>query len=516
MGLLDKLFGGGTKLDLKLDMDKLPPGGTVAGTITLTGGKKPLRLTQLKVDLVCVRVTTKEGQALPSIDLQVLMSNVLASDRELAPGSLNKFEFRSKLPDDLKPDATYKVLAAADIPGVKDPGADVALTILGTDRSAFSAIKSRLGMADSEDEVLGRYPGLTSRDEDELESALSNLQCDAYDRDNNFTGAHAFLLRLVETHPSREVRRAALAAWGTILDDRAKPDHIRALEALAARSLPEDLMEEVVSVAAKFAEEGALPLVQRLSKHPQPNVRKRLATCLYLDADRDLPGRRELILGLCRDPDVGVRAAAFGACASLNEDLAVMQLVAAHAAQDPSPDVQKACISCIALSHHYGGTDLVFATYLEHAQRNPHAVVRQEVAESLHWLPADPRLTQLVTMLLQDSSAEVRRALAWQSCNMGDHPELRDLFLRAATNDPDEAVRADALRGVDKFMPLPEAVAFLQQRLAHDRNEKTSWSAINAVEAHMPDPNVRALLQNIANGPIASAAERAREILSGG
>lgn len=515
MGLLDKLFGGGTKLELKLDMDKLPPGGTVAGTISLTGGKKPLRLTQLKVDLVCVRVTTKEGQALPSIDLQVLMSNVLASDRELAPASLNKFEFRHRLPDDLKPDATYKVIAAADIPGVKDPSADVALTILGTDRSAFGAIKSRLGMADSEDEVLGRYPGLTSRDEDELEEALSALQCDAYDRDNNFTGAHAFLLRLVETHRSGSIRRAALAAWGTVLDDRAKPVHISALETLASRDLPEDLMEEVVSVAAKFAEEGALPLVQRLIKHPQPGVRARLATCLYTDADSDLPGRRDLILGLCRDSDVGVRAAAFGACASLVEDRDVMRFVAAHASQDPSPDVQKACISCIALSHHYGGTDLVFATYLEHAQRNPNAAVRQEVAESLHWLPADPRLTQLVTLLLQDSSSEVRRALAWQSCNMGDHPELRDHFLHAAVNDPDEAVRADALRGVDKFMPLPDAIAFLRQRLAHDRNEKAYWSAINAVEGHMPDRHAHALLQDIAHGPIASAAERAREILSG-
>jgi hypothetical protein len=142
-------------------------------------------------------------------------------------------------------------------------------------------------------------------------------------------------------------------------------------------------------------------------------------------------------------------------------------------------------------------------------------VVRQEVAESLHWLPTDPRLTQLVVTLLQDASPEVRRALAWQSCNMGDHPELRDLFLRAATNDADESVRADALRGVDKFMGLPEAVAFLRQRLAHDRNEKAYWAAINAVEGHMPDKHARALLQEIANGPIGSAAERAREILSG-
>ena len=47
-----------------------------------------------------------------------------------------------------------------------------------------------------------------------------------------------------------------LAAWGTVLDDRAKPEHIRALEQLAARDLPTDLMEEVVTVAAKFAEVG--------------------------------------------------------------------------------------------------------------------------------------------------------------------------------------------------------------------------------------------------------------------
>lgn len=514
MGLLDKLFGGGTKLELRLDMDKLPPGGTVAGTVSLSGGKKPLRLTQLKVDLVCVLVITKEGQALPAISVQVLMSNVLASDRELAPGGLHKFTFRHKLPDHLETDGTYKVIAAADIPGVKDPTAECDLTIVRTDRGVLGLVKARLGLADSEHEVLGRYPGLTSRDEDELSTALHELQCDAYDHDNNFSGVHGFLLHLVETHTSADIRSAALACWGTVLDDRAKPEHIRALETLAARQLPPDLMEEVVRVAARFAEEGALPLVQRLTVHPQPLVRRRLATCLYLDADRDLPGRRELVLGLCGDSDVGVRAAAFAACASFVEDLAVMRHVAAHAAQDPSPDVQKACISALALAHHYGGLDLVFTTYLEHAQRNPHAAVRQEVAESLHWLPTDARLTQLVAMLLQDAAPDVRRAMAWQSCNMGDHPELRDLFLRTAVNDADESVRADALRGVDKFMGLPEATAFLRQRLAADRNDRAYWAALGAIEGHMPDPHARALLQEIAEGPIASAADRAREILS--
>ncbi|MCY0995191.1 HEAT repeat domain-containing protein [Nannocystis sp. ILAH1] len=515
MGLLNKLFGGGTQLDLKLDLDKVPPGGTVAGSLTLTGGKKPLKLTALKVDIVSVLVQSKEGSSLPSIDIKVLSSNIVAQDRDLAPGSLNKFEFRYKIPEDAKPDATYKIMASADIPGVKDPSAEAPLTVLGGGRGLFGAVKSMLGGGDSENVVLERFPGLTSHDTDELENALHELQCEAYDRDNNFTGIHKFLLKLVETHREDGVRRAALSAWGTVLDNRAKPEHIKALETLAGRDLPSYLMEEVVSVAAKFAEEGGLPLVQQLARHPAPEVRARLATALYLDADHDLQGRRELILQLCQDGDVSVRANAFGATASLVEQLDVMQWVASWAAQDPSPEVQAQCLSAIALAHNYGGADLVFDTYLQHAQGNPSADVRKEITERLHWLPTDPRLTQLVTTLLSDRSSEVRRSMAWQGCNMEEHPELGQLFVHTAVNDPDDAVRADALRGIDKFMPLPEAVQFLRQRLAADRNEKAFWAALNAVEGHMPAREAQALLQEIARGPFSSAGERAREVLAG-
>lgn len=513
MGLLNKLFGGGTQLEMKLDLDKVPPGGTVAGTLTLTGGKKALKLTALKVDIVMILVETKDGSAMPSIDVRVLSSNIVAQDRDLAPGSHNKFEFRHKLPEDLKPEATYKVMASADIPGVKDPSAEAALTVIGG-RSTFGAIKSALGGSASETDILGQFPGLTSHDTDELESALSDLQCEAYDRDNNFTGVHGFLLKLVENHREDSVRQAALAAWGTVLDNRAKPDHIRALTALAGRDLPDDLMQELVSVAAKFAEEGAMPLVQQLSRHASPEVRARLATAMYLDADAELPGRRELILALCGDADVSVRAAAFGACASLVEDPQLVRWVAGCAAQEPSPEVQRACLSAIALGANYGSTDLLFATYLDHAQRNSNASVRAEIASSLHWLPADPRLTQIVAALFADPSSDVRQAMAWQGNNMSEHPELRDYFVHAATNDPDESVRADALRGVHNFFTLPETVAFLRQRLAQDRNESAYWAALNAVEGHMPAKEAKALLQELTRAPFSSVASRAREVLA--
>jgi HEAT repeat protein len=301
-----------------------------------------------------------------------------------------------------------------------------------------------------------------------------------------------------------------------VLDNRAKAEHIRALETLAGRDLPAYLMEEVVVVAAKFAEEGAMPLVQRLAKHPMPEVRARLATSLYLDADHDLPGRRELIVQLCQDGDVRVRAAAFGATATFVEDLELMRWVAGCAAQDPSPEVQSECITAITLAHNYGGADLLFDTYLQHAQGNPSADVRKAVAERLHWLPADPRLNQLVQTLFSDSSSEVRRTLAWNGCNMEEHPELGEMYLHVAVHDPDEEVRADALRGVDKFLGLSDTVTFLRQRLAQDRNEKSYWAALNCVESYMPAREAKALLQEIARGPFSSAAERARDVLDGG
>ncbi|HEY0132661.1 MAG TPA: hypothetical protein VGB85_01240, partial [Nannocystis sp.] len=276
-----------------------------------------------------------------------------------------------------------------------------------------------------------------------------------------------------------------------------------------------DLMEEVVTIAAKFAEEGAMPLVQRFAQHPAPEVRTRLANAMYFDADAALPGRRELILALCRDADVGVRAAAFGACASLVDDREVVRWVAACAAQDPSPEVQRACLSAISLGSHYGSNDLLLDTYLQHAQQNPSADVREGVAQSLHWLPADPRLTRIVAALFADRSSEVRRAIAWQSNNMSEHPELRDLYVQAATSDPDESVRADALRGLHHFFPLTDAVAFLRQRLAQDRNEATYWAALNAAESHLPATEARALIQDIARGPFSSVGERAREVLAG-
>jgi len=511
MGLLDSLFGGGTKLELKLDTTTIPEGGTVSGSISLSGGKKPLKLTALKVRLVFLKVTPVEGQTLPKIELQNLFDNTVVSNQDLPPASLNKFEFAYPVPTGTDPKGTYKVYATADIPSVKDPSAEVEIKIIGAPTGESRGLFGLFKGVPTKEDVLGLFPKLMSRDEDELCEGLSDLQCAAYDPEKNFVGVQSLLDEKMRTGNDR-VRTAALAAWGTVLNNRAKPEHIKSLEALAvAPGLSEDLMREVVTAAAKFAEEGAFPLVQRLAKHPDPAVRAELATRLYLDAERDLKGKKELLLSMVDDPEALVRKAVFGAFAGFNDDKAVMELAAKRIATDASPDVQRACLSALALAHHHGMKELVFTTFVAQL-KNPRSEVRKELSESLHWLPEDPRLTEIVLGLLKDGDIEVRRSMAWQACNMGDHTELKDVFLKALT-DPDEEVRGNVLGALERLMPFPEAAKILRERMKSDPNEKTFWGAFNCAK-FTDDPEGKKIMRELTSAPFTRIAQRAREELA--
>ena len=133
MGLLDSMFGGGTNLTLALDRPTGSPGGVIGGAITLTGGKKPLKLTTLKAHLIYVSVHSKPEGGLPDIETRVVGEQTVAAGIDLAPGSTHNFTFRITLPYDTLPTAhnvTYRVQAVADIPGVKDPSAEVDLKVV--------------------------------------------------------------------------------------------------------------------------------------------------------------------------------------------------------------------------------------------------------------------------------------------------------------------------------------------------------------------------------------------------
>lgn len=515
MGLLDKMFGGGTNLELRLDTEKIPEGGTLSGTVSLSGGKKPLKLTALKVRLVYVKVEKSDDSPLPSIEMQVLLDNTIVANAELPPGSLHKYEFSFKVPTGTDPDGEYRVIAMADIPKVKDPSAEAKLKILSPDsEGANRGIFSRLTGKASEDEILAQFPGLMSTDEDEQTEALNDLTCASYDDDNDFVNIAGHLGRMMNTGTA-EVRAAALEAWGNVLNNRAKPEHIQALSNMAADpavSSDRRLMREVIAVTAKFAEEGAAQLVHWFAQHQNPEVRKEMAERLRFDADDDFMEKRAILTSLVADPDPGVRAAAIGGLGEHNDEAAMVQDFAQRSMSDPSPEVQAACLSALTLSHHHGFGDLVFDTFQQHL-RNQHVKVRQELAESCHWLPSDPRLAGIVHALLGDPSPEVRRAMAWQGVNMGEHPELRELFMRAC-DDPDEEVAQDALRGMGRMMGFDEAARFYRHRMAARPIESTYWGIYYGICNDLEEPAARTLMQELTRSQFADVARAARDSLA--
>jgi HEAT repeat protein len=511
------MFGGGTNLELRLDTQKIPEGGTLSGTVLLSGGKKPLTLTALKVRLVYVKVEKRDDSPLPSIELQVLLDNTIVANAALAPGSLQKYDFSFKVPTGTDPNGEYRVIAMADIPKVKDPTAEARLKVISPDsEGANRGIFSRLTGKSSENEILAQFPGLMSSDEDEQTDALRDLTCAAYDEDNNFVGIAGHLGRMMNTGTA-EVRAAALEAWGNVLNNRAKPEHIQALSSMAADpAVASDrrLMREVVAVAAKFAEEGAAQLVHWFSQHPSPEVRKEMAERLRFDADDEFLERRAILTQLVADPDPGVRAAAVGGLSMHNDEAAMVHDFAQRSLSDPSPEVQAACLSALTLAHHHGFGDLVFSTFQQHLG-NPHVKVRKELAESCHWLPTDPRLVAIVHALLSDGSPEVRRTMAWQGFNMSEHPELRELFMRAC-DDPDEDVAQDALKGMGRLLGFDAAAQFYRQRMAARPTESTHWGVYYGICNDLEEPAARALMQELTRAQFADVASSARELLENG
>lgn len=514
MGLLDKMFGGGTNLELRLDTEKIPEGGTLSGTVSLSGGKKPLELTSLKVRLVYVKVTKRDDSPLPSIDLQVLLDNTIVANGTLPPGQLQKYDFSFKVPTGTDPSGEYRVMALADIPKVKDPSAEAKLEIISPDsEGANRGIFSRLTGKSNENEILAQFPGLMSQDEDEQQSALVDLTCASYDRDNNYTAIAGHLTRMM-TSGTADVRASALEAWGNVLNNRAKPEHIQALfDMVGNPSISSDgrLMRQVVAVAAKFAEEGAGQLVQWFAQHPNPDLRKEMADRLRFDADDAFLDKRAILTTLANDPDAGVRASAIGGLSTHNDESAMVQEFAQRSFSDPSPEVQAACLSALTLAHHHGFADLVFSTFQQHLG-NQHVKVRKELAESLHWLPTDPRLAGLVHALLSDPSVEVRRAMAWQGINMSEHPELRELFMRAC-DDPDEEVAQDALKGMGRLLGFDQAAQFYRHRLAARNTESTAWGVYYGICNDLEEPAARTLMQELTRSHFADVASAARDSL---
>jgi HEAT repeat protein len=509
MGLLDAMFGGGTKIELALDTTRAVVGGQIGGRVALHGGKKPMRLTALKVRLLYVSVQSRPDSPLPAIDTRILLDNTIAANGDLAPGSVSQHAFRFSIPQGTLPTAhnvSYKVQVQADIPGVKDPTADADLEVIagGSEDSASMTM----------DAITAKYPGLAGKNEDALVDALRDLHNDCYGEAASLLAAEPFLAELVRTGTVR-VRRAALEAWANLLDNRARPEHLQTLWAIAQTpGLDEETLNEVIKAAAKFAEEGALPLVQHFAANQTASVRKEMADQLRFNSARKFQGKRELLVALGQDQDPEVRAAAFGALTDYGDDQQILHWMANQTDSDPSPDVQRACIAGLGLAHHHGLGDLTFAVYEKHLA-NPSEEVRKEIANSLWSQPPTQmrRVWVLAQRLLADPSEEVRRAMAFQFRNMEKFRELAPLIQHAAESDPSEEVRNEALAGMAAVTPLPQLFAYYKDKLGRSPSEGALWGILGGLRDHKDDAQGKQMLQQLAKVPNEGVARAAREAL---
>jgi HEAT repeat protein len=470
-------------------------------------------MTSVIVHVYFVNVKSSDGP-IPDIELRKLSEQTVAANVPLPAGKNVAFDFQAQLPEGLDPNGSYKIVATADIPGVKDPKGDAEFKVItpGHKRGGVVSVMSAVFGA-SEQELLGRYPGLLDDDEGEQFSALCELRGDTYgEHANKLVGLAPWLLRFAKTGPI-DLRDEALETWAALLNNRARPSDIQELEAFAADpGLTTDLRRAVVTAATKFADEGAAPLLARLAKDNDPDVREQVARSLHYEADDGLPGRLELVIALTQDPDVSVRRSAAAALGAFSDNANAMKLAVELAGRDPSPDVRAEALESVAYAHYNGMLELVLATYEQHV-KSPMIEVRKAIAGRVSTLPADPRVGSIVRALLSDQHADVRKKMAWYGVNMTDHPDLESLFRRVAEQDPDDEVRSEAVYGMRGFLSPRDAIAYTRQRLAADGTEKMCWTAINIARSFDDESDAKALLQDVTKCNYANAASSARDAL---
>jgi DnaJ-domain-containing protein 1 len=511
MGLLDNMFGGGTKLDLYLDNTTASAGAVIGGRVVLTGGQKPYRITELAVRLMYVHTETKPGETLPSIDLRELTKQVVAANAALPPGAQQQFTFRVTVPHGTQITAhnvSYQLVATADIPGIKDPQGSAKVDVV----DASDDDNRRLPL----EEIVSRFPNLRSQNEEQVCDALYDFFLACYSEGAQLMEAE----QLIAWHMQNgtvKTRRKALEAWANLVDNRVTPQHLQTLYGIAnLPGLDGDTFEQVIIASTKFAEEGTLPLVQQFAQHAESRVRAQVASNLRFNSADRFQGKRELLVQLAQDPAPDVRKGAVSALSDFRDDQQMMYWVANLADSDPDPEVQAECISTLGLVHYHGMGDLALQVYDKHVSTNPSSKVREEIARSLSSQPKEQlqRVWAIAQKLAADQDEDVRSAMAFQFCNMSDMPQLLPIAQHMAQNDQSAEVRRRALESMSSLMQPQQAAQLYGGMMQQARTEDDLWPVLNGLRTHREHGMVKQLLTQLGQCQYPNVADAAREALS--
>ena len=119
----------------------------------------------------------------------------------------------------------------------------------------------------------------------------------------------------------------------------------------------------------------------------------------------------------------------------------------------------------------------------------------------------------LAQKLLSDPSESVRRAMAFQFCNMERFPQLLPLIQHAAENDPSAEVRREALRGMARITPPQQLIGYYNQKLAQNPDPETLWAIISGLRDHNTTREAKALLTKLGQHHDPDIANAARDAM---
>jgi HEAT repeat protein len=481
--------------------------------VTLTGGKKPYPVTSIKVQLIFVSVQSKKDSPIPDIKTSVLINNAVAAGFTLNAAEVKNVPFTLQIPGGTTPSSgglkgailspggpsvSYTVQVLAEISGAKNPSAKCDLKVIDGSNAA------------SIDSVYNRWPALRGTAEQPLLDALRDLRYAHRqdDPENDLMIAEPLLARLMKDG-TPAVRREALGAWASVIEGRAKKEHMKALVEAAQKDPDKELLREAVEAGGRFLKVGAFDFVAQHVTHPDADVRRSVASGLRNANDE--PKARQLLEKMLVDADPEVRATAIGGFGNSNDKPSI-EKVAKMIDTEKEEAPLKACASALAMCGFSGPREIALPA-LDKLSKHANSEVRKQVANQIHCMLYQGRTEAMpvVERLLNDPEVEVRKECAWYMRNAMQYTgAVTPLLKKIVGSDASQEVRGAAAGSLGSMQPPEEAAKALKDILATKPSKEVVRGVIDGIRFSTA-PMFKEILKGLLNYPDADIARTAKE-----
>lgn len=510
MGLFDfilSLFGGGAKMAVSLDVDRVPVGGILSGTATLKGAPKDCEASTVKVQLLYVHVEAQEDSPIPKIETKVLVDQVIANNVALAANGEESFPFTVSIAGGTEPTAhnvSYKVKVVADVAGMKDPAATMDLTVVEG---------SGEGDALTAEGLYARWPALRGTEVEPLKQALRDMRWkhDEDEGENDLRVAEPILVKLL-SHADTEVRMAAFETWANIVSGSLRTEHIaRMKQVLEGVQGAPRAMNTVISAMGPAMDMGAEQVVIPYLTHEDVDVR--VAAVRTLSWGRGGTARARHLFPCLKDVSAEVRAQAVSTLGNYKDDAEILAALVEIAGTDDSPEVLQNALGGLALCWTDGKADLVRPVY-ERARTHSDPKVRERYAHWIGWPARVDDVSEHIRALVRDPELRVAKTMSFEFNNLlRDKKQYTELCMETWKDEalPME-VRGNALGALPSGMAAANCVAFYKELVAGGADEAVQDAIVRGLKFE-DGPEYKALLQEFTESPFADVARRARSYL---